>query len=378
MCDAGTTSLDGLETSSVVLKPPTPFQRAVFQNRIHQWEKITWAFLTDEGEELQKRGARLNSCITFPTIYIDVEGKAQLSMGRCRDRLCPSCSMFRGVEAANKTHEIVKLMDAPRFLTLTVKHNDMPLRAQVDRLMVFFRELRKTRFWREKVTGGVYALELTLNPEKKQWHPHIHAVIDGKFIPHPALKAIWNEITGDSHIVHLRAVQSRRQIAKYIADYLAKPPDMSRWSNKHIREFATALHSRRMINTFGCYHGKVVDPKPAGPKRDNTRWAPPIEKIKEKYWENHPIATEIICTIDHMGRTWQKLFERKTEFCPKPDAEELDRLKTHLANLLEAFYVEIYPYSTAANKLKTDVEPKPPPEDPKLFDMKPQNALGTR
>lgn len=151
-------------------------------------------------------------------------------------------------------------MNAPRFITLTLKHRPESLRENHDRLQQSFRNLRKEPFFRGRVTGGIHVTEITRNEKTGMWHTHLHLVVDGEFIPQKQLSAAWQRCTGDSVIVDVRAVHDRSRVASYIAEYVAKPQDLHTWQANSILEFAAHMHGRRMVATFGGCHKVNVEP----------------------------------------------------------------------------------------------------------------------
>lgn len=200
---------------------------------------------------LGKRAHRLAACCCCPTFRTGGSQRIGVNLARCRDRLCPLCSHRRGLQATAKVLALTHEFDSPRLLTLTLKSNDQPLRDVVFRLFNRFAQLRQLDGWSSRVTGGVWTLEVTRNPTTAQWHPHLHIIIDGEFFPHALLKKLWLAVTGDSFVVDIRAIHDRREAAKYVAGYIAKPADVAAWPASAIAEYALALHGRRLMQPFG-------------------------------------------------------------------------------------------------------------------------------
>lgn len=233
------------------------------QHLIHApHHKQRWSIvnaLNNANDDLRRRARRLGLCCSTPTLRTrgsDVFPCLQ----RCRDRLCPLCSTHRGREAAAKACKLTESMNAPRFITLTTKANNLPLFLRLRHLVCSFNALRKTDEWKKWVKGGIYALEVTYNASSGQWHPHLHVIADGEYIPQPKLRSMWQKITGDSFVVDVRAIPDRAKAARYIATYVAKPFDVSNWPADAIREYAETLHGVRMINAFGsCHKANPVD-----------------------------------------------------------------------------------------------------------------------
>lgn len=266
----GPTSLDPQETS------PCPFseehdpewhpldlqsRHQEIAHRHHQGtrRRVLDAMWKSTQEHHRKRATRLGSCCACPVWHENTAGALVPALRRCRDRLCPLCAKRRGTQAATKCHALIQLFDAPRLVTLTQLSKHEPLADSIRRILASLDALRKHKFWTGRVRGGVWALEITRNALSGHWHAHVHLVVDSEFIPQAALKSVWHEITGDSFVVDVRAVHDRREAARYVAQYVAKPLDVHRWPPESILEFSDALHGRRMLQPFGVALKTDVD-----------------------------------------------------------------------------------------------------------------------
>lgn len=256
------TSLEPLETTRLQLLCQTACQRHVHARFQAQRKQIYSALADDPTSRFLRRCLRISNCCAFPVIWIGPDGQPEVSLGRCRDRLCPFCSIARAHESGARVEALLRTMDSPRFMTLTVPHCDDDLRVQLDRIMVQLRELRKTSAWRRYVLGGVWSLEITYNRTTGQWHPHVHIVFDGSYFPQPELKQEWSRIQAAESIVDVRQVVSRRAAARYIAKYVSKALQVEDWPDGKITEYANATHRRRTIHTFGSCHGISTEADP--------------------------------------------------------------------------------------------------------------------
>lgn len=245
-------------------------QRAAHHRHQHErWAVVNALWQPDVHTLLRKRAVRMGRCCQMPTLRLNATGAICPALTRCRDRLCPLCSDKRGRVAARRTARLVERFNATRFLTLTLKHRGEHLNAMATRGTDAFTRLRETSTWRKHVKGGVWAAETTRNPTTGEWHHHLHVIIDGTYFPQPVLKELWLSITGDSSIVHVKAVHDRAAAAKYITRYVAKPLDLRTWPPPAIREYAEAMHGRRLLQTFGTAHNTRTDaddqPEPPNP-----------------------------------------------------------------------------------------------------------------
>lgn len=223
-----------------------------------RWPIVNALWNADD-DRLRARGRRLGLCCSTPSLRLKGDGSPYAALQRCRDRLCPLCSDRRGKVAAGKTADLVATFNAPRFITFTTRARPDPLLLRLRHLIVAFQRLRQTPEWRSWVKGGIYALEVTWNPRAETWHPHLHVIADGEFIPHAKLRKLWQALTGDSFIVDVRAVPDRSKAAAYIARYVAKPQDVHKWPPERIREYAQTLHGARMLQPFGTALGIKLD-----------------------------------------------------------------------------------------------------------------------
>lgn len=177
-----------------------------------------------------------------------------VTASHCHDRLCLPCQLSRSATILANLLPHVKDREV-RFLTLTLKHSETPLTDQLDRLIDCFRNLRRTTLWNDRVDGGVYFVEVHRSADGTAWHPHLHVIIEGQYIAHSDLMHSWLTITGDSHIVHIRAIQDDAKIIRYVTRYVSKPlaHDLTH-DPDHLDEAVQALASRRLCQCFGTWH----------------------------------------------------------------------------------------------------------------------------
>lgn len=213
----------------------------------------------------QRSARRLATCGNSVRFYIDPDlGKVSHWMQRCRHRMCPFCARARSATIAAQMHTIVQPMPRPRLLVLTVKSTDQPLGTQLANLRNWFAKLRRRAFWKANVRGGVYTVEITCNEDTGLWHPHLHVIYDGDYLPQKALRFLWHKITGKSDVIWLEEVKDRHGAVKELCKYIGKPQRASAWSNRKIRAYAQAVNGTRMVQTFGATHGRAVEDRDTG------------------------------------------------------------------------------------------------------------------
>lgn len=228
------------------------YRRLVFGEMIHQSINRSDALKATGCRIARSIAEKLDKCCQYPLI-IQVDGGESfyLAESRCRSRICPRCSKIRANMLAGRIAAMVRLMDAPRFLTLTIRSNEQALSVQLKHLRRRFAALRRTELWKYHVKSGVYTIEITWNRETKRWHPHLHCIIDGSFFPHQSLLSLWERVVKDQAGIDIRMVVGVRKLANYLACYVSKSCDLSHLSNQQLAEWAVATAGLRLAQTFG-------------------------------------------------------------------------------------------------------------------------------
>lgn len=258
------TSLDHLETSSQSEDTPVRVPAASPQDagvifRHSGWrryrDRIAAAFV--DLELPSARQARYAACGEGAWVWQSPDDPSvyRLTGCYCHDRWCLPCGAARGRTIARNALEHVNGRKL-RFLTLTLRQSDAPLRSHIDRLTASFAKLRRSRFWRDHVSGGMSILEVKHGTRHGRWNAHLHVLIEGKYLPHPVLKAKWHAITGDSFVIDIRAVKSSEDATRYVTKYVSKPLDHSVFaSDATLTEAIEAMRGKRTLTTFGAWSG---------------------------------------------------------------------------------------------------------------------------
>ncbi len=205
-----------------------------------------------------------SGCGATAYIYrtVDPPHKYRLGGSSCHDRFCTPCAADRSRCMAHNVLEQVA-EERARFATLTLKHSDTPLREQLDRLYSTFRKLRARPFWKRHVTGGAAFIEIKWISGTQQWHPHLHCVLQGRYLPKELLRAEWLRLTGDSYITDIRLIENRKKIAYYVTKYAAKTVNSSFVGRPELLdEVVLALRGRRLAHTFGAWRGLRLTESP--------------------------------------------------------------------------------------------------------------------
>lgn len=185
----------------------------------------------------------------------------KLSPRLCRDRFCLICGRRRAAVIQANLVPLTKGRPT-RFITLTIAQDQASLAQRIDRLMSGFRRLRRLAIWRERITAAAAFLEVKWSEKARGWHPHLHVVALGRFVPQGQLSAAWRDVTGDSFVVDIRLAQDRTELAKYLTKYVTKPiaADVVRDPDRLAEAIRALDHRKLIIPLHGWARAKLTKP----------------------------------------------------------------------------------------------------------------------
>lgn len=180
----------------------------------------------------------------------------------CHDRFCVPCANLRSRTIAANVRFALTGKPA-RFLTLTLRDDNDGLEVLVAKIVRCFSRLRARKLWKETTEGGCSFVEIKRSSKADRWNVHIHAIVEGKFIPHAELSKAWKQITGTSFVVDIRAVKNPEHAARYVTKYASKPMDPSVTKHtEHLTTAVKALTGRRLCTTFGTWRSLKLTAEP--------------------------------------------------------------------------------------------------------------------
>lgn len=218
------------------------------------------------------RHARFVACGRSAWVLKSQEEKPRyrLCVNRCRDRFCLPCYQERARIILSNLRATLKGKHV-RLLTLTIKSVDCPLSDLINRCLKCFRRLRQAKAIASAMKGGVYFFEVTRNQHTSLWHPHLHILFEGSYIPQPLIKKLWNRITHDSFIVDIRGFPNSDIACGYAAKYVSKGVGCGfRPDQEGFAEVVKCFTGRRLFSTFGTLRGAPLSAVPA----DGIIWEP--------------------------------------------------------------------------------------------------------
>jgi hypothetical protein len=243
------------------LQTQNDLQRTIHRDHWEERIQLITALASSYYPVLQRTARRMAACAESARLALDPETDTVTPIiTRCCNRICPYCTVARTVRAKLQLLAIMTTMANARSVVLTARSSDAPLADQLRKLRAAFRRLRSYKQWRGLVTGGVYTVEITYNHRRAQWHPHVHLIIDGKYVPQKLLSAMWRKATADSDIVWIAAIRDTPTAAMELAGYIGKPPNIRHLDNAKLFEYVLATKGLRMLQTFGlCRSREPLD-----------------------------------------------------------------------------------------------------------------------
>ena len=184
----------------------------------------------------------------------------RIASRKCNQRWCPMCQKTKRWIITSSVREWANRQKHLKFLTFTLKSSADSVEDQVARIYKSFIKLRRTAFFRNKVRGGVWFFQVTVNKSTGLWHPHVHVLVDADYIPKRLLKNAWHKITLDSHIIDIRKVSNPEKAAEYVARYATVPADLLQCTVAQGSALIIGLKGRRMCGCFGSARGLALRP----------------------------------------------------------------------------------------------------------------------
>ncbi len=270
---SGRNSPRGFETTDarkVATALPDPDDRQdmsyrgyLLKPRIDSYIRAREIYAHVDGGFSGKFSSRLQQCRKFAWfVQSSVTHKLRVMSSRCKLRWCPICRDVSRMIVTKSVEEWLRLQKYPKMITLTLSHSDDPLQLQIKRIYESFRKLRRRAFFERRISGGIWFFQLKFNKDTKQWHPHIHCLVAGKFLPHRELKKLWHKITGDSYVVDIRPVKDLEGCSNEVARYATSPADITAVDLDRAIDLYYATKHRRICGSWGSARSITLKPTP--------------------------------------------------------------------------------------------------------------------
>lgn len=251
------------EETSGHQKLPDSYRRYKLLDLQDEFDRTWELYFEDQSEKGQKRLNNLENCGSQAYFSRNCKtGDIRIVSHTCRLRWCPICAKSKSAWIGKVVSEWLKKQAHPKMVTFTIKHREMPLRTQIDFLYDAFKKLRRHKFFKKTLTGGVWFFQVKRSKTDGMWHPHLHCLVGGSFISKPELIEAWQSVTGGSYIIDIRGVFNPDRAADHVARYAARPAALSNLSLNSAIECMEALHGRRLCGVWGTAKEiKLTPPK---------------------------------------------------------------------------------------------------------------------
>lgn len=249
--------LDNIETIAKSDLPPT-YHEFKIGFHLAEYHRVEEIYSNIDESDYKYRADNLRSCRTFAYFARhDVSALVKVISSACHLRWCPLCTTAKTSQISSSVSTWLKKARGPKLMTLTLKHSSAPLGSQIKLLYESFRTLRHRTPFARAIRGGIWFFQLKWIPETDEWHPHIHCLMDGNYLPKQWLCDQWLEITNGSFIVDIKAVKSVEWAARHVARYCARPCMLKDLPSCRALEVVRTMHGKRMCGTWGS--GKECD-----------------------------------------------------------------------------------------------------------------------
>lgn len=190
---------------------------------------------------------------------------------RCKKRWCPSCARLISLERIGKYQAVIDSMRWPMLVTLTMPHSiDTSCPSDVRRLRRALGKLRRLRWFKRAVRGGITSIEVTGGANG--WHPHAHMLIDCRWfsvqVPEPrkglsrdGLKKVfkaaraevadqWALCLHEDRRLQVSISRARPDAAREVLKYAVKPTELAD-SPLPLAPLLRILSVSRLVSAFG-------------------------------------------------------------------------------------------------------------------------------
>lgn len=264
--------------------------RSQFNENAENGELYTFSVSEKKTENYwSRRASRVNGCGTYLEIGREIISGVPAEKGKlhkanfCRDRLCPMCQKRRSLKFYGQTSKIMDVIgDKFKFIFVTLTIPNVPangLTRALNGLTTGFDRFLRYKPIEKVCKGCVRALEVTYNPERDDYHPHLHVIFavpksyakSKDYIKHEDWLKMWQRAYGDNRIsqVNVKAITGKEEengktaaeslkkavaeVCKYSVTSKSLLFEDKALSEKVVLELAMALARRRLVQFRGVF-----------------------------------------------------------------------------------------------------------------------------
>jgi hypothetical protein len=143
----------------------------------------------------------------------------------CKQRWCKVCNRIRTGKLMRGYSDTIEAMSEPQFLTLTIPNvSGENLRDSIKEMTGKIQKIQDLRRKRKQpLIKAIRKLECTYNPDRDNYHPHFHFIIESKEQAEQ-LKAAWIERNPEAleYLQDIRPAHNPIELFKYFAKLTSK------------------------------------------------------------------------------------------------------------------------------------------------------------
>lgn len=213
--------------------------------------------------------------------FIGVQGGVVKEANFCRARFCPVCQWKRSLATYHNVklicESIKKEYSDSRFLLLTLTQKNVfasseTLIDEIDRILYAYKKFRQFKTVKKASRGMIKTLEVTYNPERGEFHPHMHIILcvpacyfqkgNDIYISQKEYCELWKIAleTSDNVSCDIRAIKSDDDIPGAVAEVCKYAVKLNSVADKGgalmLSHIMSALHGRRLFTMAGIFRKK--------------------------------------------------------------------------------------------------------------------------
>ena len=212
--------------------------------------------------------------------YIGVNKLGQVVEANfCKSRFCPVCQWKRSLVTFHRIKSICDLINSEqdvRYILLTVTQKNVyasfdTLHEELNRILYSYKKFRQFARIKKAALGMIKTLEVTYNPERNEFHPHIHVIIcvppkyfkkgSELYIKHDEFCELWKTALCDwkNVVCDVKAIKNDdekgisgavAEVSKYAVKLNSVASKGGALTLSHVMQ---ALHNRRLFTMSGIF-----------------------------------------------------------------------------------------------------------------------------
>ena len=195
----------------------------------------------------------------FLTIQCSHCGKRHFVLAGSRDRTCPACAKELYRRQLLRYEPFFHKQRDLKFLTLTSKPIKKQDPMQVRDLGIWFNKLLHRKKF-AKAWKGIIATVECKKSKTGLFYYHLHAIVEGNFIPQKEISDAWRQISGFP-IVHIKRIwRTQVKAFRYVMKYVLKGFGFN--DEKDKKDFKTSMKGVRYVRSYGSMYDLEYNTSP--------------------------------------------------------------------------------------------------------------------